>query len=391
MTATTLTHLPLAAGSAIASALGRMGLWALSRYFRAPLTNTALVALVGMTAFAASNALYFQTAIHPAPLFMADPTMPPPIAAPQPQIMPASRVAPLPVVAAPVAEPEPITGSVGAPSTGPVGNTDVYNLQKKLAEMRLFQGELDGYYGPMTAQAIRAFETRNGYKPTGAMSPEIIDAIMRADVQGNVVAPRPQALAAPIPAPVMPAPIAPTHTEAPVMVRATVVEPVQPDRLIGRLPSIEPQDQIGEALNTVAQSAADTIDGIVAAIDGGRSAPVSSRAPVPSQPVGRTQVRQQVAAYVQPAATPAAIVQPAAIQPPAAPVRQATPTANLGVTEKVQRGLASLGFLHGPIDGEAGEDTARAIRNFEVYYNYDVTGRVSPQLVDMLTAAGATF
>ncbi|WP_407648155.1 peptidoglycan-binding domain-containing protein [Devosia rhodophyticola] len=47
--------------------------------------------------------------------------------------------------------------------------------------------------------------------------------------------------------------------------------------------------------------------------------------------------------------------------------------------------------MHGPIDGEAGEETARAVRNFEVYYNYDVTGRVTPQLVDLLAAAGATF
>ncbi|WDR06419.1 peptidoglycan-binding domain-containing protein [Devosia rhodophyticola] len=297
MTATTLTHLPLAAGSAIATSLGRMGLWALSRYFRAPLTNTALAALVGMTALAGSNALYFQTAIHPAPMFMADPTVPPPLpAVQQSRVAPAPQLAPMPVVA----EPVPVTGSVAPQSDGPVGNTDVYNLQKKLSEMRLFQGELDGYYGPMTAQAIRAFETRNGYKPTGAMSSEIVDAIMRADAQG--LAPRPQAAAAPIPMP----PLVQTRTEAAPVLRAAVIEPVYQDRLIARLPPIEPQDQIGEALNTVAQSAANTIDGIVSAIDNGRSAPTSNYVPVPSQPVGRTIARQPVAAN----AAPVAIVSP---------------------------------------------------------------------------------
>ncbi|HEY0920830.1 peptidoglycan-binding domain-containing protein, partial [Devosia sp.] len=61
------------------------------------------------------------------------------------------------------------------------------------------------------------------------------------------------------------------------------------------------------------------------------------------------------------------------------------------IVAKVQRGLASLGFLHGPADGVAGEATAKAIRNFEVYYNYKVTGRISPELLDLLVANGASI
>lgn len=56
----------------------------------------------------------------------------------------------------------------------------------------------------------------------------------------------------------------------------------------------------------------------------------------------------------------------------------------------VQRGLNSLGFLHGEIDGIASEATAKAIRNFEVFYNYDVTGKVTRGLVDLLRENGAT-
>jgi peptidoglycan hydrolase-like protein with peptidoglycan-binding domain len=61
------------------------------------------------------------------------------------------------------------------------------------------------------------------------------------------------------------------------------------------------------------------------------------------------------------------------------------------IVAHVQRGLGSLGFLHGPADGVAGEATAKAIRNFEVYYNYKVTGRISPELLDLLVQNGASI
>jgi hypothetical protein len=61
------------------------------------------------------------------------------------------------------------------------------------------------------------------------------------------------------------------------------------------------------------------------------------------------------------------------------------------IVSRVQRGLASLGFLHGPIDGVAGEATAKAIRTFETFYNYERTGRITPELPDLLVKAGATL
>ncbi len=59
------------------------------------------------------------------------------------------------------------------------------------------------------------------------------------------------------------------------------------------------------------------------------------------------------------------------------------------LVKKVQLGLASLGFLQGKIDGIFGPETAKAIRNFEVYYNYEVSGVVSEELIDLLKQAGA--
>ena len=70
------------------------------------------------------------------------------------------------------------------------------------------------------------------------------------------------------------------------------------------------------------------------------------------------------------------------------------PGADSGSTDpvlitKIQRGLASLGFLAQKIDGVPGEGTAKAIRNFEVFYDYKVTGLATPQLLNLLTQHGA--
>jgi len=58
---------------------------------------------------------------------------------------------------------------------------------------------------------------------------------------------------------------------------------------------------------------------------------------------------------------------------------------------KVQKGLTSLGYDVGTVDGIPGEATATAIRRFENFYNYPQTGKVSPELIDMLTGANAKF
>ena len=82
----------------------------------------------------------------------------------------------------------------------------------------------------------------------------------------------------------------------------------------------------------------------------------------------------------------------AVLDTPATPQEVAPVSVNDPVTvAKVQRGLGSLGFLHGPADGVAGEATAKAIRNFEVYFNYKVTGRISPELLDLLVENGAAI
>ena len=69
---------------------------------------------------------------------------------------------------------------------GPVGNAKMFEVQKKLFELQLFSGKVDGYYGPKTAEAIRAFEQRNGMKLTGSTDAAVLEAILSSDAAGRV-------------------------------------------------------------------------------------------------------------------------------------------------------------------------------------------------------------
>ena len=385
MTANTLSRLPLLAGSAVAASLGRAGLWTISRYMRAPLASTGMLALVTLTALAASNALYFQTARHPSPFFgpAMDIAVVQPAVAPQP--MPAPQRQSAAVAEPPAVVTQETTGSVAAVPppvpAAPVGNTDAFAVQKKLTELGLFNGKVDGFYGPMTANAIRTFEQRNGLEPTGALTPDVIDAILRSDAAGMV----PVAQPAPV--------VQQTVAAQPVMQPQAAVQPSpQPDRLVARLPTLSPVD---EAVDTIGNAAAQTIDSIVAAVDGGRTTPPAPAVkPVPSLPLASA---QQMPAPVQVASLepmaaprPATTVQPQPAQALAATTTVA-PANNVQLVSTIQQGLASLGFYHGSIDGHPGDATAKAIREFENFHSYRVTGQVKPDLVELLRQAGAAI
>ncbi|MBU1304617.1 MAG: peptidoglycan-binding protein [Alphaproteobacteria bacterium] len=383
MTASTLSHLPLAAGSALAGALGRTARWALSHYMRAPLASTGLMAMVTLTALAGSNALYFQTMRHPAPFFSPTPTAPlavvPQTNAPVLPVLPTERSsAPAP---APAASTE-TTGSVTTPTVipdQPVGNKQAFAVQKKLAELGLFQGTLDGFYGPRTANAIRAFEERNGLAPTGAMTPPVVDAILNSDAGGRM--PLAQTIAPPVTQTV--AAVQPQPT--PVVVQQPVVVPAQ-RMATQQAQTLTPVDNVVDVVGNAAES---TIDSIVAAFDSSPATPLAPRATLPAisnQPRPATSLTSQPPAVVQQLAP--VVQQVAATTPAAAPV---DPANNAQLVGQIQRGLASLGFYHGTIDGHPGDATARAIREFENFNSYKLTGQVKPDLVVLLRNAGATI
>jgi peptidoglycan hydrolase-like protein with peptidoglycan-binding domain len=266
----------------------------------------------------------------------------------------------------------------------PVGNKQVFELQKKLTELKLFNGTVDGFYGPMTARAIRAFEERNGMPPTGAISNEVMDAILRADAAGMA------------PQRVQVADIAPEPLPAPT-VRAARAQ--LPPVALNPVNAVQPATPVEDAFDTVTNSAAQTIDSIVAAVDGSRVTPTAPAVrPVPALPL-LASTAQPMPAPVQQVATLERIAPPAVIVPQAeasqqaaiTPAATATPTSNTQLIEQVQRGLASLGFLQGAIDGKPGEATAKAIRAFEIFHNYEPTGEATPQLLGLLRDAGASI
>lgn len=398
MTASTFTQLPLMAGSALLGTLGRAGLWTFSRYMRAPLASTGLLAMVTMTALAGSNALFFQTAEHPSPFFAPARTDVAPLPTPvvERPAVETSSVQALPAVAPARAVSAETTGSV-APAVvtvpdAPVGNEQMFAVQKKLFELQLFTGKVDGYYGPKTAEAIRAFETRNGMTPTGANDPAVFEIILGADSDGRATTPvvqRPQAVA-PTPAPV--AQVQPVQQAAVAPQSVAAPAPAaQQDQIVARLPALSPAEQV---FDDVAQTAADTIDSIIAGLDGGSrgAAPAASNPPTPSAALLTAQT-QAMPAPVQPAAVQLVREQPVqlASATPVTTPAAVPPATDAALVAQIQTGLASLGFFHGPIDGRPGPETARAIREFENFHRYKMTGQVQPDLVELLLKAGATI
>ncbi|NMA99728.1 MAG: peptidoglycan-binding protein [Phyllobacteriaceae bacterium] len=398
MTASTLSQLPIMVGSVLIDNVSRAGSWALSRYMSAPLASTGLVALVTLTALAGSNALYFQTTTHPSPFFVparAEVAILPTPVTDRPAAEEAVSVLPtLPVASTQPAVAQETTGSVTpvVPDT-PVGNAQMFAVQKKLYELKIFTGTVDGYYGPRTASAIREFELRNGMTPTGSTDPKVMEAILSSDASGRAAV-QPQAAVQPAPQPVVQPVVQQAVAPAPAPVAAPQpVAPVvqQTDQVVARLPALSPAEQV---FDDVAQTAHNTIDSIISGLDSSRSGSnASSAPPIPTTNVAvvPAQTQPMPQPVVQPAPQPVAAVQAAPVQAARAPQANVQPANDTELVMQIQRGLASLGFFRAPVDGKPGPETARAIREFENFYRYKMTGQVQPDLVDLLIKAGATI
>src|SRR3569623_181967 len=138
MTVEAMSSLPLQAGGAVAAAAGRTALWVISAYMRQPLRNTALAALIGLSAMAGANALYKQSHHHPAPLFGTFAPAQGVITKKATPVMPAVK----PLKLSQTVSPE-TTGSVDEPVATPaaaatIGNDDVMAMQQKLASLGMF-------------------------------------------------------------------------------------------------------------------------------------------------------------------------------------------------------------------------------------------------------------
>ena len=471
MTAATLSRLPISAGGALAGSLARgarwslahameLAAWGLAQFMRAPVAITCVVAITGFSVLAGSNALFMQTGRHPAPLFFS----PRPAAIPVKPVIPATRPRPQPA-----AIDRETTGSVSPRAVNEaLGTEEVRALQKKLAELDLFKGTLDGLFGRRTSTAIKAFEMKVGMKPTGKLTRRIVDVVLAAPVPGAqplppaaVPQPAPALLAAAPAAPrpvaqaptlavasATPVPLAPRHLMVPTTV-ITAPAPAASETLVPLRPATDalpaaaaPSDAtVAQALPPVAPATAATArpapttqvasiapmsdapetlpapDPIAAApvapaATVATAAPAAAAAAVPGHPGETVMAMNNPSEATPPAGNPAALnVETTAAQrlaaqmgtlPPQAPGAMASintssdPGDGAGSTDpvlitKIQRGLASLGFLGAKIDGVPGEGTAKAIRNFEVFYDYKVTGLATPQLLNLLIQHGAVI
>jgi peptidoglycan hydrolase-like protein with peptidoglycan-binding domain len=394
MTAEAMSSLPMQAGSAVLAAAGRTALWAVSLYMRQPLRNTALVALIGVSALAGSNALYKQAHHHPAPLFGSFDDRPAAATKKPAPVMPAARPKQL-------AEPtdSETTGSVETPARAiqPLGNDDVTALQQKLTALGLFSGSVDGIFGPHTAKAIKAFETSIGRAPKGQLTADIVALVKSAALPSQLPATQADPLPAATPAietvqPLATAAAAPAAAAPAAAAPATAAPATAAPAALDSDPLPAPTPLLATAAkaNTAAELPAATTEVASLTDDAGTDADT-----VASLPSVTKRAVQTIAVHAKPFAAPADTgaeaqqTMPEKLPPVMDP--SADPATDPDVVAAVQRGLNSLGFLHAPVDGVAGETTAKAIRNFEVYFNYTVTGRVTRELVNLLEQNGAVI
>jgi peptidoglycan hydrolase-like protein with peptidoglycan-binding domain len=375
MSVDAFSALPLQAGQAVAAAAGRTAMWVIAAYMRAPLRNTAIAALTAFSAMAGSNALYNQSAHHPAPLFGTFEHQASESKAAKSPAMPLQRPAKLMTLPSPETTGSVAPAAVAEPvAVTPIGNEDVFEIQRKLTAFKLFDGKVDGLYGPRTARAIKAFEASIGQPQKGELTPAIVELIKSTPITAE-----------PAKLELAPAPVAEATTSEPAaqpaLELAVTEEPLpapQPlaatteSATVEQVAAIEPEPQIAALEPTVDETGVSTLE-------------MTS----PAEPAANSPTKRSVQTIAIRATAPAeATIDPAVQQPVIDVVKASTDPKVVGA---VQRGLASLGFLHGEIDGVAGEATAKAIRNFEVYYNYNVTGRITPELVNLLVQNGAVI
>jgi peptidoglycan hydrolase-like protein with peptidoglycan-binding domain len=276
-----------------------------------------------------------------------------------------------------------VSKSVEPVASKPIGNEDVFEVQRKLTGFNLFDAKVDGLYGPRTARAIRAFEELVGRKPTGELTPEIIALIKSTPITADpgqtteaaVTLQPTQSVTAEIKTETPALTLAEEPADLPAPAPLVAVEEAAPADT-SALPALEPTVK-AEGITTLEMTSPPAAEPVV------ELAPAAA-AEAPAAGPTKREV-QTIAVRANVAETPAASD---VITTPIDVTKVANDPKVVGA---IQRGLASLGFLHGQIDGVAGEATAKAIRNFEVYYNYNVTGRITPELVNLLVQNGAVI
>ncbi|SDG38013.1 peptidoglycan-binding domain-containing protein [Pelagibacterium luteolum] len=244
----------MAIGSGTLGLLGRSWDWSAENFLRSPIASTGLILTAGLVIMAGTNALYLQETRHPAPMFgivsdraPAASSLPAPIA---PVVVEPTTVPSRPETAPmPTASFEPMPDAAPTQQDGPtapsIGNQDIADMQEKLQAMGFFDGTVDGYYGPKTADAIRAFEARFNLPRTGAATPQLLQAVRDAPLSTSAAAPQVPSVS-PAPTPVAAAPdtndVAPLLAQMqqdaqPVAQETSLVADIAPDPVVNVMPT----------------------------------------------------------------------------------------------------------------------------------------------------------
>jgi TPR repeat protein/peptidoglycan hydrolase-like protein with peptidoglycan-binding domain len=269
------------------------------------------------------------------------------LAPPKPSSPPTEPAAP-----ASAAEPPP-PAAVDLPSWPKAAAEQVRAVQQALVDLRLLRNKPDGVLGPMTRNAIREFQRSVGLKETGEPGKDVYVAMRQAQAKREVEAKSPLPL--------------------PAKQEATKNEPV--------------------AAKAEAVAAPTTLD-------------LGKPEPPPPPPTTTDIVRALPQSQARPEATKAQPAKPApAIQPPikiAAPDPPPPPTSidiarTIAKTDPnawppdsgdqikaVQRLLRELKILAEPADGQLGDKTRAAIRDYQRLAGLEETGEPGKALFDSL-------
>jgi peptidoglycan hydrolase-like protein with peptidoglycan-binding domain len=377
--------------------------------FENPAMSGGLFVMALTAAAIVSNAMMMQNGHHPDPLFM---TRPMPVAhAPVP--LPRARVE------QPVKPPVPVPLPRQAPAPQPAAALVtplpdarlIADVQQALAGKRLYRGAADGIAGSRTRAAIAAYEKSAGLPVNGVATADLLARLRSSTKQLAAVKPlsvagKPPAIAAASPA--APPPVAPAvqpaaAAAAPSPSAAASAEqspaPVPAARqAIEAIAAPPTPDEAAPAADVAAESAApvaarQAIDPAAAPQAAEPMAPVAEAAPdagpAVDAPAGLPDAL--AAAPVAPAspAEPASVVAAAPVAAAPAQPARAPAIGDRQRYHRVQDALNQAGY--GPLttDGIPNEETASAIRRFELDNGLPITGKPGDRVAARLVSIGA--
>jgi peptidoglycan hydrolase-like protein with peptidoglycan-binding domain len=139
---------------------------------RNPVAIGGALAFAVTFAFFSANALWYQPHAHPGPLFRTrvQEFIPVPVERPETLIQVRN-------VAAPATMPAPVPQAPAGPAAGQVadlGDPEVLKVQQVLAQLRLYDGTVDGINGPQTREAVMHYQRVVGLDQTGRIDEELL-------------------------------------------------------------------------------------------------------------------------------------------------------------------------------------------------------------------------